>query len=156
MYSFKAEIEKKCPDSIVDIYYTVVKGRHLFSRVFVALKPCIGGFLNGCRTYLGVDSTHLTVKYGGQLASATVVDGHNYMFLVAWAMFDSETLESWEWFMEKLKVAIGTPRGLAIHTDACKGLETAINKVLTEGVEHRECMLHLWRNLPKKNISEGL
>ena len=150
LYSFKAEVEKKCPGSMVDIEYTLVKGRHLFSRVFVALKPCIDGFLYGCRPYLGVDSTHLTGKYKGQLASATAVDGHNWMFPVCWAIFDSETLQNWEWFMERVKIAIGTPSGLAIHTDACKGLETAINNVFTDGVEHRECMLHLWRNLKKK------
>ena len=26
-----------------------------FKRIFVALKPCIDGFLAGCRPYIGVD-----------------------------------------------------------------------------------------------------
>lgn len=150
LYSFKAEAEKKCPGSMVDIEYTLVKERHLFNRVFVALKPCIDGFLYGCRPCLGVDSAHLTWKYKGQLASATAVDGHNWMFPVCWVIFDSKTLQNWEWFMERVKVAIGTPSDLTIHTNACKGLETAISNVFTDGVEHRECMLYLWRNLKKK------
>jgi hypothetical protein len=40
-----------------------------------------------------------------------------------------------------LRQVIGFPNGLAIHTDACKGLETAVEDVFPE-VEHRECMRH--------------
>lgn len=36
-----------------------------FKRIFVALKPCIDGFLAGCIPYLGVDATRLTGKYTG-------------------------------------------------------------------------------------------
>ena len=43
--------------------------------MFVGLKSCVDGFLNGCRPFLGVDSTHLTGKWKGQLASATAIDG---------------------------------------------------------------------------------
>jgi len=32
---------------------------------FFALKPCIDGFLAGCRPYLAIDSTFLTGKYKG-------------------------------------------------------------------------------------------
>jgi hypothetical protein len=46
-----------------------------FRRIFVALKPCVDGFLVGCRPFIGVDASSLTGKYTGQLASATGVDG---------------------------------------------------------------------------------
>lgn len=59
--------------------------------MFVAFKPCIDGFLAGCRPYVGVDSTALNGKFRGQLASATAVDGHNWLYYVAFAVFDSET-----------------------------------------------------------------
>jgi hypothetical protein len=48
--------------------------------MFVALKPCIEGFHGGCRPYLAVDSTFLTDRFKGQLASATAIDGHNWMY----------------------------------------------------------------------------
>ena len=61
-FSFKAELESKCPGSVVEVEYEVINGNHRFTRMFVSLKPCIDGFLNGCKTYLGVDSTALTGK----------------------------------------------------------------------------------------------
>ena len=51
--------------------------------------------------------------------------------------------------MERLRGVIGHPPGLVIHTDACKGLENAVDAVFP-GVEHRECMRHLATNFMKK------
>jgi len=115
----------------------------------VAIKACVDGFLVGCRPYLGVDSTHLTGKYNGQLAAATAIDGHNWMYPVAYGIFYKETKADWGWFLTQLKRAIGIPQGLTIHTDACKGLETAVHKVFGEAVEHRECFRHLMHNFRK-------
>jgi hypothetical protein len=86
--------------------------------MFVALKPCIDGFLQGCRPYLGIDSTVLTAKWKGQLASVVGVDDHNWMFLVAYGVFGSETKKNWEWFVKMLHKAIGSPPSFVISTDA--------------------------------------
>jgi len=118
VFSWKREVEKRCPGSVVEIEWELVNEKRRFCRMFVALKPCIDGFLNGCRPYLGIDSTVLTARWKGQLASAIGVDGHNWMFLVAYGVFGSETMENWEWFMKMLHKAIGSPYGLVISTDA--------------------------------------
>lgn len=60
LYNFKAEVEMRCPGSTIAIDREVVKGKQCFRRIFVALKPCVDGFLNGCRPFLSIDSTVLT------------------------------------------------------------------------------------------------
>jgi len=47
-------------------------------------------------------------------------------------------------------VAIGTPPGLVICTDAGKGIDKGVTYVFPNGVEHRECMRHLVKNFNKR------
>ena len=100
LFRFKELIGKSCPGSLVIIDHYIINGKVRFRRLFFALKPCIEGFLNGCHPYLAIDSTFLTGKYKGQFASATTVDGHNWMYPVCVGVFDSEDnekfLESWK------------------------------------------------------------
>ena len=65
-------------------------------------------------------------------------------------MLEAESEESWVWFLQQLRNIIGTPSGLVIHTDACKGLETAV-EIVFPGVEHRECIRHLAQNLKRNS-----
>jgi hypothetical protein len=134
LFKFKEEIESSCPESFVVIDHHTVNEKIKFRRLFFALKPCVDGFLKGCRPYLAVDSTFLTGKFKGQLAAAIAVDAHNWMYPVAFGVMDSETNENWSWLMEKLRAAIGTPRV----------------KEAFPIVEHRECMFHLVNNFKKR------
>ena len=150
-FSFKGELEMTNPGSIVDIEFELDdEGKYRFSKMFIALRACVDGFLNGCRPYVGVDATTLNWKWRGQLASAIAIDGHNWMFPVAYGVFGSETSDSWAWFFERLHMAIGSPHGLVISTDAGKGIDAGVTQVFTNGVEHRECMRHLVKNFTKK------
>ena len=92
LYSFKAEVDKRCPGSVVEIDTEVTPdGKVYFSKFFMALKPCIDGFKAGCRPYLSIDSSFLTGKWNGQLAACNALDGHNWMYPVAIGLFQSET-----------------------------------------------------------------
>ncbi|KAL6661634.1 hypothetical protein ACP70R_001018 [Stipagrostis hirtigluma subsp. patula] len=148
LFSFRAALLERSPDSIFEIATKPHGDGIMFDKLFLAMKPCVDGFLQGCRPYLGIDATALNGKYKGQLATATALDGNNWMYPVAWAMFESETSESWTWFMRQLEKAIGHPPSLTIATDACKGLDAAVKEVFP-GIEHRECMRHLWTNFKK-------
>ena len=88
LYRFKAEIDKACPGSYVVIDHHTINGKIRFRRLFFALKPIVDGFLSGCRSYLAVDSTFLTGRFKGQLATACGVDGHSWMYPVAFGVFD--------------------------------------------------------------------
>jgi hypothetical protein len=150
LFNFKAEVEKRSPGSVVEIDTEVSEdGKVYFSKFFMCFKPCIDGFKAGCRPYLSIDSSFLTGKWNGQLAACNALDGHNWMFPVAIGLFQSESEASWTWFMMQLKRCIGPVSPLAIHTDACKGLENAVNNVFPHA-EKRECFGHLWMNLIKK------
>ena len=141
-------MEISAPGSVIEINLERKNKKMRFRRIFVALKPSVDGFLASCRPYIGVDATKLNGKYTGQLASTTAVDGHNWLYHLAYADFDLETEENWTWFMEQLQRAIGTPEGLVICTDACKRLETAVGAVFPTA-EYRECMRHLYGNFMK-------
>jgi hypothetical protein len=106
LYRFKAEVERCSPGSFVVIDHHKILEQIRFNRLFFAVKPCIDGFLNGCRPYLAIDSTFLTGRFRGQLACPVAVDGHNWMYPVAVGVFDSETSENWKWFLERLRDAM--------------------------------------------------
>ena len=74
------------------------------------------------------------------MASATAVDGHNWLYPVCVGVFDSETNENWVWFMSKLREVVGLPRGLAVSTDAEQAMMNGVAEVFPQA-EHRECML---------------
>jgi hypothetical protein len=146
---FKAKVEKRSPDSVVKIDTEVTAdGRVFFSKFFMALKPCIDDFKAGCHLYLSIDSSFLTGKWNGQLAACNALDGHNWMFPVAIVLFQSETKASWTWFMMQLKTCIGPVSPLAVHTNACKGLENAVKTVFPHA-EQRKCFGHMWMNVIK-------
>jgi len=129
LFNWAAQIELSSPGSRVQIELEKVGKKNRFKRVFVALKPCIDGFLAGCRPFIGIDASCLHGKYTGQLASATGVDGHNWLYYIAYAIFDFETKDNWKWFLENLHTVIGDPLGLVLCSDACKGLEKATGAV---------------------------
>ena len=102
LFNWKAQMEISAPGSVIEINLERKNKKMRFRRIFVALKPSVDGFLASCRPNIGVDATKLNAKYTGQLASATAVDGHNWLYHLAYAVFDSETEENWTWFMEQL------------------------------------------------------
>ncbi|KAK9067649.1 hypothetical protein SSX86_011760 [Deinandra increscens subsp. villosa] len=148
MNDFKEELLKRNPGSVVEVDYEIKGDKKLFLRFFISLAACLKGFLDGCRPYIALDACHLKGKFNGVLVAATSVDGNNSIFPVAYGVLESENKNSWIWFLELLKKAIGAPNGLVISSDMQKGLEVAITQVYPAS-EHRECVRHLYSNFKR-------
>ena len=91
LFNWAAQVEISSPGSIVEIELETIGEQKRFRRIFVALKPCIDGFLVGCRPFIGLDASSLNGRYLGQLVSATGVDGHSWLYHIAYGVFDTET-----------------------------------------------------------------
>ena len=66
--TYQAKLLRSVPDSVVELETEEHNGDVCFLRFFVALKPCIDGFLKGCRPYIAMDATHLTGRSRSRLA----------------------------------------------------------------------------------------
>jgi hypothetical protein len=88
LFNWALQIKQVSPGSIVEIDLEKIEDKYRFSRMFVALRPCVDGFLTGCRPFIGIDASYLHGKYKGQLASATGVYGHNWLYYIAYDFFE--------------------------------------------------------------------
>ena len=90
----------RSPGSILEIDTKTVEDKVHFKRFFCYFKAAIDDFINGCRPYISIDSTALNGLWNGHLPAAQALDGHNWMYPLAFGLFDSKT--------EKLDMVYGT------------------------------------------------
>ncbi|XP_058742490.1 uncharacterized protein LOC131614984 [Vicia villosa] len=103
------------------------------------------------RPLIGLDACFLKGEHGGQLIAAVGKDGNNQMTPIAYAVMESETRDSWKWFVELLLEDLNQliPRQHSFTFDHQKGLVEVI-KGLGDNVEHRLCVKHLYGNWNKR------
>ncbi|XP_021773501.1 uncharacterized protein LOC110737447 [Chenopodium quinoa] len=120
---------------------------HMFYINFAALRQ---GFLHECRKVLGLDGAFLKGYCKGELLSATSRDANNQMFPIAWAIVETESKESWSWFLKHLieDLEMQDGKGWTLLSDQQKGLLSFIPQLLPK-VEHRLCARHIFTNWTK-------
>ena len=69
------------------------RGTCTFKSVFWAFRPCIVGFKK-CRPMISINATHLYGKYKGKLMIAMMTEANNKIYPLAFAVFESESIET--------------------------------------------------------------
>ncbi|KAI3899407.1 hypothetical protein MKW92_010811 [Papaver armeniacum] len=75
---------------------------HQFEGLFVMYKASLDGFLNGCRSIIGLDGTFLKGKYGGMVLAAMGLNNNNGIFPIAIYICVNECKETWNKFLSIL------------------------------------------------------
>jgi hypothetical protein len=79
-----------------------------FHRLYMSLAAIKKGFLEGCRPVIGLDGCFLKGPYKEILLAAVGRDANNNMYPIAIAVVESETKDSWTWFLEYLVLDLGS------------------------------------------------
>ncbi|KAL7253850.1 hypothetical protein ACSBR1_008236 [Camellia fascicularis] len=80
----------------------------VFQRLYVGFAARRTGFVGGCRPIIGLDGCHLKGIYGGQLLYALGSNGNNNYFPISWTVVETESKDSWVWFLRQLMDDIGS------------------------------------------------
>jgi hypothetical protein len=91
LFNWAAQLKISSPRSIVDIELEIIGDHRRFRRIFVALKSCIDGFLAGYRPFIGLDASSRMASILGSWFQLLRVDGHNWLYHIAYSVFDIET-----------------------------------------------------------------
>ena len=92
-----------------------------------------------------VDGTFLTGKHRGTLMMAIAVDPEGQLVPVAFALAESETNDSWSWFMKLVRVnVLGPPRQVCMISDRHRGFLNCVNDQIDgfPPLIHQWCMKH--------------
>ncbi|XP_010239162.1 protein FAR1-RELATED SEQUENCE 6-like [Brachypodium distachyon] len=114
------------------------EGHYILDRVFWAFSQTIQAF-SYCRPVLSIDGTFLTGKYTGTLLVAVAADANDQLLLIAYAIVENESTESWLWFLKCLKdVVVRDRAGVCIISDRNAGLLSALHQMkYSVPLEHR-------------------
>ncbi|KAK2427488.1 hypothetical protein QL285_026063 [Trifolium repens] len=107
---YAEELRSKCKHNTVKIGVErpIPSDLHpRFGNFYFCFNGCKKGFINRCRPFIGVDGCHLKTKYGGQLLIAVGRDPNDQYFPLAFGIVETETKESWRWFIQLLLEDVG-------------------------------------------------
>ncbi|XP_016651065.1 PREDICTED: uncharacterized protein LOC107881569 [Prunus mume] len=119
----------------------------------MSLGPCIKGFHNVIRPVIALDGTFLKGKCLGTLFVATCKDGNNQIYPLAFGVGDSKNDASWNWFLTKLRGAIGHIDDLVFISDRHESIRKAISTIFPNA-HHGACIFHISQNL-KNHFKHG-
>lgn len=114
-----------------------------FLRFFWAYGPCTRSYKAHMRRVICINDIHLISKYFGILLVACACDAQNHIFLIAFAIVESENKGSWTWFLVQVRnEMINMDTDVVIISDKQKGLMETVSLALPN-TYHSYCFRHL-------------
>ncbi|GKB44455.1 mutator type transposase [Tanacetum coccineum] len=120
----------------------------IFRRIYVCFGALKEVFKAGGRELLGLDGAFMKGQYPGQLITAVSIDANNRIYPVAYGIVESESKDSWIWFLNSLGDDLELYRNsnFTFITDRQKGFLPAI-KTLFPVAEHSNCVRYIHQNM---------
>ncbi|KAI3988755.1 hypothetical protein MKX01_001527 [Papaver californicum] len=121
------------------VVWSFRKTDHIFESMTISFVAPMKVFQDGCRAVVGLDTCHLTSKFGGVLMAATTLDGQNGLMPLGICVCRSETKENWASFLIHLKPGLkGHKISVCFISDKPKGLLEVV-PIVFPGHQHRYC-----------------
>ncbi|RYR27746.1 hypothetical protein Ahy_B01g051784 [Arachis hypogaea] len=92
---------QRSPDFEIEQQHSSLNNYCIFQRLYVCLDACKKSFRH-CRKFIGLDGCLLKTPQGGQLLTAIGWDPNDQMLPIAYAVVESETKDTWTWFLKLL------------------------------------------------------
>ncbi|GJU40584.1 mutator type transposase [Tanacetum coccineum] len=146
------ELKEKNPNTTVKIEVEPLEDpdseERKFKRIYICLGPLKDGFKAGGRDFLGLDGCFLSGPYPGQILTAVGVDPNNGIYPLAYAVVESESKDSWKWFLDCLgdDLELFRNSNFTFISDRQKGVIPAIAENFPNA-EHRFCLKHIYDNM---------
>ena len=152
-----SQVAARNPGSFYDtsLIPTMTRGQSILQRAFFCLGACVRAF-QYCLPVICIDGTFLTGKYKGQILTAIGIDCNKQILPIAFAFVENENLDSWYWFLERVKVHVVAARlDVCLISDRHAGLLQAILKLqggtgttppIWPDVRNRWCVRHMGAN----------
>jgi hypothetical protein len=124
LWRYAAELKRVCPGNNckINMERPAPTLQPRFSRFYFCFDGCKKGFTSACRPFIGVDGCHLKTRYGGQLLVAVGRDPNDQYFPLAFGVVETETKDSWSWFLQLLLQDVGQDKRYVFISDQQKVL----------------------------------
>ncbi|KAK0582394.1 hypothetical protein LWI29_025116 [Acer saccharum] len=106
---YAEELKRSNPGSTVVINTELgANEEHIFKRIYICLNACKVGWLAGCRPIICLDACHnksqQNFQHKSQLMFAIGIDADNSYYLIAYAVVEKESYDTWKWFLKFLRI----------------------------------------------------
>lgn len=96
-------------------------------RFFVNFPRLKDSFMEGCRSFIGLNGCHLKEPFEGVLLFVVTLDSNQGIFPLVVSVCEFKNTENWTWFLGHLKEYFNDSRQLTFKTNKQKGVLNALN-----------------------------